>query len=80
MIMASDFTFSFPRYLSSKKTVDDRALNRVVIERFKEELQNINDECPRILEIGAGIGSMIDRLVDWGILNKGHYVALDSMV
>lgn len=79
MIMAPEFTFSFPRYLSSKKTVDDRALNRVVIERFKTELHNINDEHPRILEIGAGIGSMIDRLVDWDILKKGHYVALDSM-
>ena len=77
--MSQNFLFSFPRYLSSKKTVDDRALNRVVIETFRDELTIQGLEYPRILEIGAGIGSMIDRLVDWTILKKAHYFALDSM-
>ncbi len=71
--------FDFPRYLSSKKTVDDRALNRVVMDAFRYELKLIDSEYPHILEIGAGIGSMIDRLIDWNILTRGHYVALDSM-
>lgn len=77
--MADDFVFSFPRYLTSKKTVDDRALNRVVIDTFRDRLKLIGADYPHFLEIGAGIGSMIDRLVDWNILKKGHYVALDSM-
>lgn len=77
--MADDFQFSFPRYLTSKKTVDDRALNRVVMNAFRDELNALGLDYPHVLEIGAGIGSMIDRLVDWNILKKGHYVALDSM-
>ena len=77
--MADDFQFSFPRYLTSKKTVDDRALNRVVMDTFRDELNAIGVDYPHILEIGAGIGSMIDRLVDWNIVKRGHYIALDSM-
>lgn len=77
--MPDDFMFSFPRYLSSKKSVDDRSLNRVVMDAFRDELKLIGADYPYILEIGAGIGSMIDRLVDWNVLKKGHYVALDSM-
>ena len=77
--MADDFRFSFPRYLTSKKTVDDRALNRVVIDTFRDRLKLIGADYPNFLEIGAGIGSMIDRLVDWNIVKKGRYVALDSM-
>ncbi len=77
--MDRDFQFNFPRYLSSKKTVDDRSLNRCVMEAFREELKLIGVDYPHVLEVGSGIGSMIDRLVDWNILKKGHYVALDSM-
>lgn len=77
-MIANDFVFSFPRYLSSKKTVDDRSLNRCVIDTFRSELNHGNG-FPRILEVGSGVGSMIDRLVDWDVIRTGHYVALDSM-
>lgn len=68
----------FIRYLSAKKTVDDRALNRQVLDVVTRALPKTSpDEPLTILEIGAGIGTMIERLVEWGLLNHAHYTALD---
>jgi SAM-dependent methyltransferase len=33
---------------------------------------------PRVLEVGAGLGTMVARLLDWGILDAGEYVLLDA--
>ncbi len=69
----------FIRYLSAKKTVDDRAMNRQVLDVVTRALPKASpDEPLTILEIGAGIGTMIERLVEWGLLNHAHYTALDS--
>ncbi len=71
--------FSFPRYLAAKKSVDDRALNRAVWQRLAEELASRNAaDRPEVLEIGAGIGTMTERVVAWGLLKNGRYTALDS--
>ena len=52
-------TFSFPHYLASKKSVDDRALNRLVWERLDNSLSSRDGTQPlEVLEIGAGIGAM----------------------
>ena len=48
---------SFIRYLSAKKTVDDRALNRRVWEAMTARAA----PSPRVLELGGGIGTMIER-------------------
>lgn len=71
--------FSFPRYLAAKKSVDDRALNRLVWQRLAEEIDRAGtDEGPAVLEIGAGIGTMGERVVEWGLLKRGSYTALDN--
>lgn len=65
---------SFQTYLDAKRTVDDRALNRRVLGRFSDELP----ESARILEIGAGIGAMAERLHSWNCLPQSvRYTALD---
>ncbi|HET9956902.1 MAG TPA: hypothetical protein VFQ61_20540 [Polyangiaceae bacterium] len=69
-------TDAFIRYLSAKRTVDDRALNRVVLERFRSDLQKLR--APRILEIGAGTGTMVDRLWNWNVIASGEYTLLDQ--
>jgi len=69
--------YSDRRYLSAKKTVDDRALNKDVVERLRVELAASGNTAPRVLEIGAGLGTMVARLVDWGILRNGEYTLLD---
>ncbi len=72
-------TFSFPHYLASKKSVDDRALNRLVWERLDKELSSRDGTQPlEVLEIGAGIGAMCERVMEWGLLAHGNYTALDS--
>lgn len=65
---------SFQRYLSSKKTVDDRALNKDVWHA----LQTNMPPQPRILEIGAGIGTMAERLLEKGLIRDGCYTAVDN--
>jgi hypothetical protein len=67
--MAEPLEYSFTRYLAAKQTIDDRSLNRHVFESLSTELTKRKKDYPlRILEIGAGIGSMIERLINWGLI------------
>ena len=70
--------YSFTRYLAAKKSVDDRALNRHVFESLVQALSSSTPEGPlRLLEVGAGIGTMIERLLAWGGLAQAEYTAID---
>jgi hypothetical protein len=33
---------------------------------------------PQVLEVGAGLGTMVARLMDWGVVGTGEYVLLDA--
>src|SRR5690348_6854521 len=66
--------YAYARYLAAKKTVDDRALNRQVLAEVR---RLIPVSAPRILEIGAGLGTMVARLLEWGVIAAGEYVLLD---
>ena len=66
--------YDFARYLSSKKTVDDRALNKDVWEWLRKNMP----ESPAILEVGAGIGTMVERLAAGGVVGCGHITAIDN--
>ena len=67
--------YSFPRYLLSKQTVDDRALNKDVVNALRVRLK---PEPVSVIEVGAGIGTMLKRLVEWNILCSGEYVLVDE--
>jgi hypothetical protein len=68
-------TFDYARYLAAKTTVDDRALNRQVLA----ELRGLRPAGPpRVLEVGAGLGTMVARLMDWGVVGAGEYILLDA--
>jgi SAM-dependent methyltransferase len=69
--------YSDVRYLSAKRTVDDRALNRVVLADFRESLREFGDRPLEVLELGAGVGTMLSRLYDWEILGDADYTLLD---
>ena len=71
-----EMQFSFTRYLLSKQSVDDRALNRHVLEALKAHLPA---QPIRIIEMGAGIGTMLRRLVRWDVFQHGEYVLVDQM-
>lgn len=60
--MTEPDTYTYPRYLAAKETVDDRALNRRVWTRFVEALCQTSSA--RVLEVGAGIGATVERLLE----------------
>jgi hypothetical protein len=69
--------YSNHRYLSSKKTVDDRALNKNVVGRLRTELVATGAARLRVLEVGGGLGTMVARLVEWNMLRHAHYRLVD---
>ena len=70
--------YSFTRYLSAKRTVDDRALNAQVWRQLLTSLGALADRPLRILELGAGIGSMAERLLCADVVTQGVYTAIDA--
>src|SRR6202047_823269 len=67
------------RYLAAKKSVDDRALYWRVWQRLVAALPRAPTEQPlRILEVGAGIGSMGERLSAGDVLPHAPYTAIDK--
>jgi SAM-dependent methyltransferase len=68
-------TSGYARYLAAKTTVDDRALNRHVLAGLRR-LRPAG--ALRVLEVGAGLGTMVARLVDWGMVGAGEYILLDA--
>jgi SAM-dependent methyltransferase len=68
-------TLDYARYLAAKTTVDDRALNRHVLAELRRLMPA---SPPRVLEVGAGLGTMVARLMDWAAVVAGEYILLDA--
>lgn len=66
---------SFIRYLAAKKTVDDRALNRRVWDAMISRLGTLS---PRVLELGGGIGTMIERAAADPGLHPRSWTLIDA--
>jgi SAM-dependent methyltransferase len=71
----TSLAFGYARYLAAKTTVDDRALNRHVLAGL---CRLMPAAAPRVLEVGAGLGTMVARLMDWGVVGAGEYILLDA--
>jgi SAM-dependent methyltransferase len=71
----ASMTWDYARYLAAKTTVDDRALNRPVLAELRRLMPA---GAPRFLEVGAGLGRMVARLMDWGAVGAGEYILLDA--
>jgi len=68
----------FIRYLAAKKGLDDRSLNRQVWDHFARALLDRPDSAPlRVLEVGCGIGTMLERLLERGVLTRAAYTGID---
>ncbi len=69
----------FARYLLAKCSVDDRALNRNVYDALAAALP-AHAMPLRVLEIGCGVGTMLERLARWGLLagRQVSYLGIDS--
>lgn len=70
--------YNFARYFSAKKSIDDRALNRGVWNQLWSVLPQTEKKRPlRILELGAGIGTMAERMIEWGRLTHADYTSVE---
>mgnify|MGYP005841939867 CR=1 FL=1 len=70
-------TYDFQRYLRAKVALDDRSLNACVVAALRAAWPD--GQLVRVLEIGAGVGTMVARLVRWGVLTGTvAYTAVDS--
>jgi SAM-dependent methyltransferase len=61
-------------YLTAKRAVDDRALNRDVLAAFADALPAE----PTVLEVGCGTATMPERLFEWGVVEAGRWIAVDT--
>jgi len=68
--------YSFPRYLLSKQSLDDRALNKDVLAALKA---NLPEGPLSIIEVGGGIGTMLARLLRWDVISRAEYTLVDEM-
>ena len=74
-----------PRYLAAKKSIDDRTLNPYVWQTLSKHVRQIdgwgkkNGEPLQIVEVGAGIGTMLARIGDRQLLTGPvNYLFTDS--
>ena len=66
----------YARYLLAKRRLDDRSLNYQVWLALAEYLTG-SSGC-EILELGAGVGTMVERLQTAGLLTRANYTLLDG--
>jgi SAM-dependent methyltransferase len=64
---------ALPRYLESKRSVDERALSTRVRDRFLAELP----PAPEMVEAACGTGVTVPRLLSWGV-DAGRYRGIDA--
>jgi SAM-dependent methyltransferase len=70
--------YNSTRYLAAKQSVDDRALSRQVFSALVQALRPRQGPVPiSWLEVGCGIGTMVERLWDWGIFINADYTGVD---
>ena len=76
--MTGSGEYSYPRYLTAKKSIDDRAINQTVLAGVRRRLAHgAAERALRILEIGCGIGTMVERVMDWNLARHCRYTAVD---
>lgn len=73
--------YSNVRYLLAKRSLDDRSINQHVVAQLRRELREASQARPiRVLELGAGVGTMVSRLVEWDVIGKAAYTLVDRDV
>lgn len=74
--------YDFVRYLTAKRTVDDRALNphvwAAMAAAAADRARHVQPL--QVLEIGAGVGTMIERAAAWSLCPGAavNYLAIDA--
>jgi len=66
---------AFVRYLAAKQLIDDRSLSHLVWEAMIDRLRAVR---PRVVELGGGIGTMVERAAADGRLRPASWTLLDA--
>jgi SAM-dependent methyltransferase len=74
--MSRPAAYSASRYLLATRPVAAGALDRGVFDRLARELGS-GPPRPRVLEIGAGAGTMVARALEWNLFSAADYTLLD---
>jgi SAM-dependent methyltransferase len=69
--------YHISKYLAAKKTVEDRSLNRHVWNSLVQAVREQKESPLKVVEIGSGIGSMIERSIEWDLLTHADYTGFD---
>ncbi len=76
--MTQPRTYSYSRYLAAKVSVDDRALNTRVWHSLARALPEARPDAPlRVVEFGAGVGTMVERVLERRLLSHTEYTAVE---
>lgn len=71
--------FDYQRYLLAKRTVDARSFNMHVWDTLETALAAFPRPF-RVLELGAGVGSMALRFFEHGLLKNADYTLVDQVL
>jgi SAM-dependent methyltransferase len=66
---------AFIRYLEAKRVIDDRSLNSLVWEAM---VRSQTGRAPGVVELGGGIGTMVERVAEEGRLRPSSWTLVDS--
>eukprot|EP00871_Galdieria_phlegrea_P005857 jgi/Galph1/759/GphlegSOOS_G5506.1 len=71
--------FLYPKYLQAKIPIDSKAFHWKTKQHFCNMLESLRERTVRILDVGAGIGSMFLHLLDWKVLEGFPLVEYDMI-
>ena len=67
------------RYLAAKREIDDRALSQSVWRKLRRRLRQADRRGPlAVIEMGGGIGTMFDRVLDWALTPHLRYTLIEA--
>jgi len=72
---ASPESLSTVEYLVAKKAIDDRALNARVWSALRQAIAP--QARPQVIEVGCGIGTMLERMIERELLSSADYLGVD---
>jgi SAM-dependent methyltransferase len=69
----------FLRYLAAKKAIDDRSIHKRVWDTLRESVASSQPKGDiKIFEAGCGIGTMLERIIDWKPAPRVLYTGIDA--
>ncbi len=67
------------RYLAAKREIDDHALSQSVWRKLRRRLRQADRRRPlAVIEMGGGIGTMFDRVLDWSLAPHLRYTLIEA--